>query len=161
MIPVKVELILNKYGFSGQDVEEMLSDESEFILDYYPTVGLQRFPSAVDSTYYVLTVGIGAAIGSIAGGFLNKFGEDLYDWIKSYISKVFSTKTMLSPQGMIEISFHDTKLNLYATDIEELLVIFKDLEGIKERVLITKLTGSLYVDFDKENGILDIYELTE
>jgi len=132
-----------------------------FRLDYYPTVGLQRFPSAVDSTYYVLTVAISAALGSIVGGFLNKVGEDFYDWIKTYISKVFSKKTTQPPEGMITICFDDITLSRYAKDTEELLVIFKDFEGTREKVLISKLTGSLFMDFDKEEGILDIWETAD
>ena len=100
-----IDIRLNSAGFKGADVDALLPD---FITDRETSVGLTWYPSANGPESFSVLLTVYAALSIVAGEFLKKLGEDLYQWSKRKLLNTLKTKTY--PSCYIEIKLDDVKV---------------------------------------------------
>lgn len=154
MICTNISLILNSMGFNGQDIDNIYDNSGE-LMNYDFVVGKKWFPSAVDNTFFILSISLGIALGTIPNSFLNEFGKDLYAWSKNTVKRVFSGKE-IGPIGNLSIEFKDCKINIGMTYEEQMSKLFEDLSSVCNRLKNIGVKGNVTMNYDEDNNKWEI-----
>jgi len=101
-VPHKITLDLRWGGFTGADVDEIMSEppgENPIRCE------LESYPTCEGPHSYRIFVDIGILATLVGKPFLEEFGKDLYRWAKAGLGNVFRRKK--SADGWTELRFKD------------------------------------------------------
>lgn len=107
-------------GFNSDEIEEITESFSKIV----PTKEYRFATDSVETANVVIIFTLGVITGSIAQGFFNEIGSDLYRIAKEKFIRIFKTKQ--NPMLIFEMSNRDTKVLITSrtNDERELNEIF-------------------------------------
>lgn len=91
-------------GFNSDEIEEITESFSKIV----PTKEYRFATDSVETANVVIIFTLGVITGSIAQGFFNEIGSDLYRIAKEKFIRIFKTKQ--NPMLIFEMSNRDTKV---------------------------------------------------
>lgn len=131
---LSLNITLNRIGYNEGDINDLFCDP--FYTLYSTRIGYQWQSSAIGWSQLTIKLIIAGTLGGITAGFLNQIGSDIYEWVKTSLSKVLNRKNNDFDNSIIELTFEDKNVIIYVDSkddiIESLIKIEKIINYLKK-----------------------------